>query len=69
MCDSLWCDFSKVILFSFLFFLNFIDLPGEISYPVQQQSNSVGGGKMSRIQAAKQIKKKKRTFLLNSLDF
>lgn len=59
MCDSLWCDFSKVILFSFLFFLNFIDLPGEISYPVQQQSNSVGGGKMSRIQAAKQIKKKK----------
>lgn len=68
MCDSLWCDFSKVILFSFLFFLNFIDLPGEISYPVQQQSNSVGG-KMSRIQAAKQIKKKKRTFLLNSLDF
>lgn len=68
MCDSLWCDFSKVILFSFLFFLNFIDLPGEISYPVQQQSNSVGGGKMSRIQAAKQIKKK-RTFLLNSLDF
>lgn len=68
MCDSLWCDFSKVILFSFLFFLNFIDLSGEISYPVQQQSNSVGGGKMSRIQAAKQIKKK-RTFLLNSLDF
>lgn len=62
MCDSLWCDFSKVILFSFLFLFYFIDLPGEISYPVQQQSNSVGGGKMSRIQAAKQIKKKKELF-------